>query len=993
MLKFRIRNGIYIQLHLFILIKNLLFALILVTSFSIAAQEPVVVNLTDNDGLPDIEFYDVIEDSNGFIWLAADSGLYRYDGKSYQHFTNSKKRGLSVFNVFEDYLGRIWCNNISGQFFYVNGDKLIMFIDLKDELKGQLSNFKVSKNHLIISKVSSLFTVNLKTRQVLKHSLTNTNNLSNVVTRNKEHFLLSTDSIWVFNAKFTQKQSYPLTYNNTLFKNLKTELRPFFFNFKEKRICHQKFNGKNKFFEIKNEKKFTADLLQGFELIENLRVNNVVEVEGLLWFLTNKGAYVYSCDKGVFVLKKHLLKKLTVTKVIRDKDFNYWISSLDKGIHIIPNIEIVKYSLPDAFSNITTMDKLSNSSLIIGTSNGHIGNFSLLTNQLETSVFLKSKVSALLCHDKKKNIYVATDYNSFLVNKNSFKISESGFFNGAKSVSAINKDTTLYCRFNNASFYIESIKKNVLLKEKKRAYTVHYNPLNQTSYVGYVDGLVSFNSNFEPKTIKYNGTEILANSIVQTTDGIVWVSTFKNGIYVLKDSSVINHYGTSKGLLSNQIEYLQSDGNQLWVATSKGVQYFNRKLKTFKSLTKTDGVPSYKISGIEIVDNEVFLASNIGVFSFNKDRVFKLAAPPKIYFESVEVNEKPVDFSKSLSLDYHQNAIAFSFNVNGLTFNQKGRYRYRLLGYDNRWVTTRVGETRVKYNSLQAGNYTFQVQPVFDAASKNNQVLDLKFSINKPYWETWWLRLLILSVVMGVTVLFFRRKIRKRELLKAQEIKQLSVENELIALKLENLRSQMNPHFIFNALNSIQEYIVLNQKNLASDYLGKFADLIRVYLDKSTKGKITLQEEINCLEMYLELEKLRFEDKLHYSIVTEGHINLDYVYIPTMLIQPYVENALKHGLLHRKSHRVLKIDFCINTSSKTVECIIKDNGIGREKAKAYKARSKKNHKPFATKATEDRLALLNYGKEKQIGVTITDLVKNKEAIGTQVNIVIPYTTY
>ena len=128
-------------------------------------------------------------------------------------------------------------------------------------------------------------------------------------------------------------------------------------------------------------------------------------------------------------------------------------------------------------------------------------------------------------------------------------------------------------------------------------------------------------------------------------------------------------------------------------------------------------------------------------------------------------------------------------------------------------------------------------------------------------------------------------------------------------LKLENLRSQMNPHFIFNALNSIQEYILLNQKNLASDYLGKFADLIRMYLNHSTKGTITLSEEIEALNQYLELEKLRFEDSLDYQIQLPNEIDSETIEIPTMLIQPYVENALKHGLLHRKGNRILSIKF------------------------------------------------------------------------------------
>ena len=145
--------------------------------------------------------------------------------------------------------------------------------------------------------------------------------------------------------------------------------------------------------------------------------------------------------------------------------------------------------------------------------------------------------------------------------------------------------------------------------------------------------------------------------------------------------------------------------------------------------------------------------------------------------------------------------------------------------------------------------------------------------------------------------------------------------------------------------------------------------------------------------MYLELEKLRFEEKLRYTITTFGRLKPDDIDIPTMLIQPYVENALKHGLLHRKTNRVLEVSFFINHDTNLVKCIIVDNGVGREKAEKFKARSHKTHQSFATKATEDRLTLLNYGKEKQIGVTITDLYNEDMPTGTQVNITIPYTNH
>jgi len=199
----------------------------------------------------------------------------------------------------------------------------------------------------------------------------------------------------------------------------------------------------------------------------------------------------------------------------------------------------------------------------------------------------------------------------------------------------------------------------------------------------------------------------------------------------------------------------------------------------------------------------------------------------------------------------------------------------------------------------------------------------------------------------------------------------------------------MNPHFIFNALNSIQEYILLNKKNLASDYLGKFADLIRTYLHHSDTGAISLQEEIDSLKIYLDLECLRFEETLSYTFKVMNQLNTETIYIPTMLLQPYVENAIKHGLLHKKENREIDISFA-KLANNTIECVIIDNGIGRKKSKEIQAKRSRFHKSFADNATQERLDLLNFEKEEKIGVQMIDLQnKEKIGIGTKVIITIP----
>jgi tetratricopeptide (TPR) repeat protein len=256
---------------------------------------------------------------------------------------------------------------------------------------------------------------------------------------------------------------------------------------------------------------------------------------------------------------------------------------------------------------------------------------------------------------------------------------------------------------------------------------------------------------------------------------------------------------------------------------------------------------------------------------------------------------------------------------------------------------------------------------------------------------------LLIGSLLLISLLFYfgRFKAKKQAELTLVELKdtqkRLALEKQYRDSELKALKSQMNPHFIFNVLNSIQEYIILNKKDLAGDYLGKFSDLIRTYLHHSDKGSISIQEEIDSLKTYLDLECLRFEDKLQCDFKVEKDINADVLYIPTMLIQPYIENALKHGLLHKKTGRKLNITFS-KSDNKNIECVIEDNGVGRKKSKEYLEKRSKLHKSFAAKATKERLDLLNFGKDKKIGVEIIDLVNDENiGIGTKVILHIPTT--
>ncbi len=254
------------------------------------------------------------------------------------------------------------------------------------------------------------------------------------------------------------------------------------------------------------------------------------------------------------------------------------------------------------------------------------------------------------------------------------------------------------------------------------------------------------------------------------------------------------------------------------------------------------------------------------------------------------------------------------------------------------------------------------------------------------------LAILFVSVLLIIYFLFNRFKIKKQnEYLKTKLVeaeKTILAEKKAAQSELKAFKSQMNPHFFYNALNTVQSYILSNDKKMAIGYLSKFSSLTRSILEMTEKETVSIAEEIKTLALYLDIEKARFNEDFEFEITTENIPDTEQTKIPSMFLQPFVENAVKHGLLHKEGTKKLTVHFSIK--NEILEIKIADNGIGREKSGALNAIKNKNHKSFATEAMQNRIDILNRTRKKPIKLDYTDKKNTKEqAIGTVVNIEIP----
>ncbi|WP_408041253.1 sensor histidine kinase [Tenacibaculum amylolyticum] len=966
---------------------NIIYLLFFLGCTTLFAQHPLYVQLTEKDGLPDIEFYGILEDSKGFIWLAAEKGLYRYDGKKFKNYTTSGKRALSVFGLHEGTQGKIWCNNISGQYFTVENDSLKLFIDLKEYTKGQLGEFDFYGDKMSVSIVGRMFSVDLKTKQTVE--VTPKNKLISYTLKKQDTLFFLEDNVLKYQThKETREWStLPINITPPYFS------KAFIFG---KYFLHQVYNRKKR----ESTFYFGADTLKQIkdikfdkdqELIRTFKDGND------FWLCTVNAIYVYTFREGKFHFKAKYFEGKKVTEMMKDSRGNYWFITSGNGIFIIPNIHIMKYQLPKEDENITALEKINDSILIFGTTSGKTNKINTITAKSETLVNSHFRRVNKIAYNKKDEVYVSLTNSSFVLNSKTFQLKPNSRvnkfrFNNAKGLSIINENKFIYSSFAFADI-LDKKKEQAIRIGNRRSYTNHYSKSKNEIYVSYVDGVEYYKEDLKPHAITFKGQPIFGIDIDETSDGTIWISTFNDGIIGVKDGKSVFNYNITNGLLSNQTSTIKGEGKYLWVVTDKGIQHLNTQTGNFKSITRTDGIETFNISDIAISKEKVFFGSNKGIFELDKQKVFKKHKLPDFQITDVYIEDQKVGNKAAYELSADENKIQFHFHANGYQSEINSIYLYKLIknGKKEIWNTIPKGSNQVTFNSLSPGNYEFELKAIQRIEGKETAVKKVEVKVNAPFYKRWWFVTLILLGVSGYVMYYYRKALSEKEKEKQRLLAQIENEKEMVFLKLENLRSQMNPHFIFNALNSIQDYILLNQKNLAGDYLGKFADLIRIYLNHSSKAYISLEEEIDTLEKYLELEKLRFEDTLSYEITTKSEINREEIEIPTMLIQPYIENALKHGLLHKKEERKLTISFILDEEKHYILCKVTDNGVGRDKANALNSKRKKYHRPFATKATQDRITLLNHEKNKKIQVEIIDLFTEKNIpSGTQVIIKIPY---
>lgn len=464
-----------------------------------------------------------------------------------------------------------------------------------------------------------------------------------------------------------------------------------------------------------------------------------------------------------------------------------------------------------------------------------------------------------------------------------------------------------------------------------------------------------------------------------------WIGTIGGGLnYYNPRTKKFRTYTKRDGLPDNTIYAILDDGmGNLWLSSNYGVSSFNIENKTFRNYTVMDGLQSNEFNfGASLKDSNgnIYFGGMFGFNVFNPRELVSKNLTNSVVVSEVNIkNHLPLYFMKNgdhLELKHNQNNIKLRFSLLDYVNASKDVYKYRIEGLGNEWKTTDLEGPYVELNNLDAGVYVLHVMGLHSTGNWTQQEAVFTFKVGQVWYKLLWIRIVLIIILLIMTAVYIRNRMRRIQF-------KHDSEKQLLELEKQTLKLQMNPHFIFNTLNSIQNYILKNDTENSIHYLSKFSRLMRMMMTYSREKTISLEEEVLMIESYLEIEKLRHEKGFSYRVFVDDDLDQEFIGIPPMMVQPFIENALIHGLLPmKKRNAYLEIRFFNHGDYIKVE--VEDNGIGR--AESQKSRDQK-HRPSGILITQKRLELINKEKAGGSYFKVIDLKdENGEPIGTRVEI-------
>ncbi len=948
----------------------LLFCLLLQGNFNLVnGQTFAFQHITEKEGLPSTYLYGILQDENGYIWLTGESGLVWFDGHEYHVPDFQDDLEDEVIKLIKGNGNQFWMQDLAGRFFFLENNKARYFPEIKPTTLYEYTTFyKQPNGDIWIANTDDVYIYKTETDSIIPLQVDLTNELgkhTNLTSlkafgqnENAEVVLITRFGYHVFSGDNYQNkfQAFEdLDFYNEFERGMTIDNKPYMVY-------------KNQFYTLNSETKRLEPVYTQFnEYFEGGVVSAFRDSNNNLWIGTKKGLLLIEEKKGEAPkISKHLDGNV-MGGILEDTEGSLWFITGNNGIFRLPSTHVKVFNDFGTEEQIRFIKHNNNEQLILGFDNNEFIVLDDSFDKIYGSKLLKDNSRVYdLVFDEDDTQYFLTS-TGFVQADENFKTKK---FHPTFSIKAgaIAPDGKLWLSCGTAIRYFEKGEhEKIGTALKKRSYSLKVISENEI-WFGTIEGPYLY-KNGRCQKLPNENLQYDIRDIEMLENGLLLFATQKNGLvfYEPSQDSIVLHLKESNGLSNNNCSKMLIDDQYIWLGTKKGVNKISKSDYSLSFIGIDQGLPSNEINDIYKKKDQFYIATNRGMAVFKDDISVKRTAPG-LLITNIKIDERDTTIHESYCLDYSNNNIKIEFG--SITFKDADQaiYQYKMEGLDDNWIESKINIAQ--YPSLPAGDYTFFVK----AKTINSEwcpMQSLKFEIKTPFWDSWWFYVLSGIGLVFLSFLIFQEMNRRRTVVRDLKFSQLTA-----------LRAQMNPHFVFNALNSIQEFIVEKDTRLANRYLSRFAKLMRNILNASDQNQISLNKEIETLNLYLSLEALRFGKSFEYIFEVDEKIDKDIIHLPPMLIQPFVENSIKHGLMHRKGEKKLYLRFYLKNN--LLVCEVEDNGIGREKSSEIKMKNPNIYPSKATNLTNERLKLVNSISNNSLEVEVIDLVHGNDPSGTKV---------
>ncbi|MDQ8005740.1 MAG: histidine kinase [Pedobacter sp.] len=951
--------------------KTVLLLLVFACKY-VAGQDPYYYTIDKSKGLPSNSVYDIYQDKKGFMWFATDDGLNRYDGAKYSSYYSDGQTSRAGSKIEEDKYGRIWYSNFDGYLYYVQQGKLHKLNQAKPI--GFFS-YAITANFLFVLKKGAVSIYHLKTLKLYKNVEISEATIVSSCKMGNAFYVLANALYEVTADSGVKKIMLPQNFYPSLKQAIMMKATPKGLLFVSKITNSYYWYGDGHFLQ----KSRPNDL--GY-------AQNLTFIDHGIWLFSPKGASILSTQSNKV---SHYFKQHNISYAYKDNRGNYWFSTLNKGLILVPNFG---NSLVEMASRPVRL-ALNKNKLIVATEDEalyqmnlddltthlvHKGNSNHSINQLfvdttSGKVMFSSNTFNILSASYQKLVKAHVAIKDVeKIDHKYYSFAASGF-SGLFKITPSQQKSEWDSVFNSYNIRKSNFNEVGVLIGVNGKSTV-YHTVNKTIYYATNIGLFYVNKSAQGE-LKFNGETLFIKNLVCLGKKVFALSA--NGkLYEIEVTNQVKVSNLIKANAIRNIYRITSTNSLMFIYATSGIYCFDTATNNLRQLPNS--YQDFEITDIVEHDSNYIIATSKGVL-VEPNKAPSKAVRPTFIVDDLLVNEVKVEPNMLSDLAHNQNNITINYALLAYTPLEKLPVYYQLNG--GKWQRLDEQSGSLKLSAISPGQYQIQFK-----LGENQILTKVAFNIEKPFWLSVWFITLIALVVSTLVYLLYRYKIEQNNKRNQQKLDRVSLENNLNQSKLKAIKSQMNPHFFYNALNTIQSYILANEKKNAVNYLSKFANLTRTILEMTEKEEISLAEEIKTIRLYLDIEKARFDSDFNYSITMLGINAGEDIKIPSMLLQPYLENAIKHGLLHKEGNKQLEVTFKKEASQLVVT--IADNGIGRKKSTELNQIKQLKHKSFATAAIQSRIELLNKDKRNKISVSYEDkLAANQQGVGTVVIIKMP----